>query len=63
VITTTLSNSKSESPVYSPANTMQDHQRSDADRYLIEQIECGCQNAMRKSGIDDNLLKFSSSQL
>ena len=47
MITSALRNSKSERPVYSPANTTQGHQKSDVDRYLIERIECGCQNAMK----------------
>lgn len=47
MITSTTENNKLDNLLCSPANISQGRQKPDIDRYLIEQIECGCQNAMR----------------
>ena len=47
MITNTLETNKLDNFLCSPANISQGHQNPDIDKYLIEQIECGCQNAMR----------------
>jgi len=47
MITTLTQNDKLENIAYSLANVSQGHQKPDIDRYLIEQIEGGCQNAMK----------------
>ena len=47
MITNTLETNKLDKFLSSPANISQGHQNPDIDKYLIEQIECGCQNAMR----------------
>lgn len=43
----TVDNNKSKNKPNSLANASRAHLTSEIDRYLIEQIECGCQNSMK----------------
>jgi len=47
MMTITLQSHTLESPTFSLPETPQSRQKADLDRYLIEQIECGCQIAMK----------------